>query len=108
MNTHRACRFFPTSIVCLGFVSWLVLSTVVSRSEIAANNYDLPVAIFGVAITALSMAFIAGWSALFLTLVINWGMANRRSMFWNRLLEWSLCFGVITVLAVWSLLYLET
>lgn len=108
MKVHPTTRFFPTSIVGLGLVLWLILTIVASRSEIAANNYDRSVIVFGVVITALSMAFVAGWSTLLVTLVINWGMADRRLMFWKRLLEWSVFFGVITILAVWSVFYLES
>jgi hypothetical protein len=107
-SAHPTTRFFPTSIVGLGLVLWLILTIVASRSEIVANNYDRSVIVFGVVITALSMAFVAGWSTLLLTLLVNWGMATRRSMFRKRLLEWSVFFGVITILAVWSVFYLES
>lgn len=108
LKAHPTCRFFPTSIVGLGLVLWLILTIVASRSEIAANNYDLAVIVGGVVITALAMAFVAGWSTLLLTLVVNWSTATRRSMFRKRLLEWSVFFGVITILAVWSVFYLES
>ncbi|TXH05142.1 MAG: hypothetical protein E6R05_02305 [Candidatus Moraniibacteriota bacterium] len=108
MKAHPTGRFFPTSIVGLGLALWLILTIDASRAEIAANNYDGAVIVYGVVITALAMAFVAGWSTLLVTLVINWGMAGRRSMFWKQLLEWSTLFGVITILAVWSLFYLES
>ena len=108
MNENRAYRFFATPIVWLGITSWLILTYVASRSEIVANNYELPLIVFGVAITALSMACVAGWAMLLLTLVVNWIMAVRRAVFRKRLLEWSALFGIVTVFAVWSAFYLHS
>ena len=108
MNAQRTFRFFTLPVVWLGISSWLILTFTASRAEITAKNYELTVIVFGIAITALSMACLAGWASLLLALVVNWFVAARRSMFRRPLLEWSAFFGVITVFGVWSVFYLDS
>jgi hypothetical protein len=108
MNDPRTFRFFPLPVVWLGIAAWLVLTFVASRAEIVANNHELPVIVFGVAITAFLMACVAGWTSLLLTLIVNWFVTTRRSMFRRPLLEWSAFFGFTTALGVWSVFYLDS
>ena len=108
MNNKRTFRFFPIPVVWLGVATWLGLTFFASRAEIAANNYELPVTVFGIAITALSMACVAGWASLLLALIVNWLGRDRRLMLRKPLLEWSTFFGCLTVLAVWSIFFLDS
>ena len=72
------------------------------------EQYELSVIVFGVAITAFSMACVAGWASLLLALIVNWLASDRRSMFRKPLIEWSVFFGFITALAVWKVFYLDS
>ena len=84
MNNQRTIRFFPLPVVWLGIATWLILTFAACHADIVANDYKLPVIVFGIAITALSMAFVAGWASLLLALVVNWSASGRRSIFRAR------------------------
>ena len=68
-------------------------------------EYTSIVLSYGVAITALAMALVAGWTTLFLTLIINFCSRPRRTRFRSTLIEYSLCFIVATILAVSSVVW---
>ncbi|TWU18497.1 hypothetical protein [Allorhodopirellula heiligendammensis] len=108
MNDQGTFRFFPTPVVWLGVTMWLTLTTAASWAEIVANNYELPVIVFGVAITAFAMACVTAWASLLTALAVNWLVNDRRSMFRKPLLECSAFFGFITALAVWSVFYVDS
>ena len=108
MNNQRTIRFFPLPVVWLGIATWLILTFAACHADIVANDYKLPVIVFGIAITALSMAFVVGWASLLLALVVNWSASGRRSMFRATLLECSAFFGFITAIAVLAIFYLDT
>lgn len=106
MNAPATTRFFPWPIVFLCVAAWIGLTFFAVISEIAVYDNEVLVIVYGISITAFSMAFVAGWVSVFSALVLNWLMTDRRSAFRKELLEWTPCFSFITVIAAWSILFL--
>lgn len=103
MNDSPKTPFVPISLRWLGASFWLLLTAVSFADEAARENYGLVVLAFGLFITALTMAMVAGWTTLLVTLVLNWLSASRRVVHRPVLFVWSGCFATITVIAVWSI-----
>ena len=104
MAGKQPIRFYPRPLIWLGLMFWIALTIFASINEISQHNYEpMTVIIFAVAMTALSMAFVAGWLTLLIALVLNGAFRRRREAFRGPLLESFCLLATITVLFVWSL-----
>jgi hypothetical protein len=100
-------RFAPIPLLVLGIVGWVLLTIVASWLELKHNDYPLVVILFGVYLTAVAMAVVASWCTLLFVILWNWCSRSRRSVFKKELLSWTTFFGMMTVLAIVSLLFID-
>ncbi|WP_442483819.1 hypothetical protein [Aeoliella sp. SH292] len=98
-------RFAPIPLFVLGIVGWVLLTIVASWLELKHNDYPLVVILFGISLTAVAMAVVASWCTLLFVLLWNWCLSSRRRAFKKELLSWTPFFGIMTVLATLSLLF---
>ena len=108
MHKPKQPRFLPRPMLAAGLASWLILTVVVFSVLATGGGYPIHVLAFGLALTALAMSFVASWATLLVALLLNWVAKSRRTHLKHELVKWTVVFGAVSTLAIWSIVFLDS